>query len=62
MTEYIIDKGRRLNKTNPCLFRGKPDGDNELYLGLFVDDFIYFSSNKYAEEAFEKKLASLANI
>ena len=35
---------------------------NELYLRLFVDDFIYFSSKKSAEVSFENKLASLKNI
>ena len=35
---------------------------NELYLGLLVNDFIYFSSNKSAEESFEKKISSLTNV
>ena len=40
---------------SPCLFIGTPiAGEPPLYLGLYVDDFIYFSTNRKVEEKFEK--------
>ena len=47
---------------NPCIFKGSPDGKNELYLGLYVDDFIYFSPSRETEIAFEQKLHSLTSV
>ena len=47
---------------NPCLFKGKPDGKNTLYLGLYVDDFVYFSENPAAEKAFENTLQKLVQV
>ena len=47
---------------NPCLFTGKPDGVNTLYLGLYVDDLCYFSPSSTCEQIFEEKLQSLTTV
>lgn len=47
---------------NPCIFTGKPDGINTLYLGLYVDDLCYFSTSDQCEKIFEAKLQSLTNV
>ena len=47
---------------NPCLFVGKPDGKNTLYLGLYVDDFVYFSPSSECEAIFEQNLRSLTSV
>ena len=47
---------------NPCMFTGKPDGTNTLYLGLYVDDLCYFSTSDSCERIFEEKLCSLTNV
>ena len=40
---------------SPCLFIGTPiQGQPPLYLGLYVDDFIYFSTSQRVEEKIEK--------
>ena len=43
----------------PCIFTGTIiDGEPPIYLGLFVDDFVYFSDSDSVEAAFEKGFAS----
>ena len=47
----------------PCIFRGtilpnKPP----LYVGVYVDDFVYFSTDTEMERAFETKLSSLTDV
>ena len=50
----------------PCIFRGYVQGhhnkDEEIIQGLYVDDFIYFSSSKSAEALFEKLLSEKLNV
>ena len=41
---------------------GSPDGINKLYLGLYVDDLIYFRTSRGTEIAFERKLQSLVAV
>jgi hypothetical protein len=44
---------------SPCLFVGNPiDGEPLIYIGIYVDDIIYFS----ASDAFEKKFESLLSM
>lgn len=41
----------------PCLFKGDViSGRAPLYLGLYVDDFVYFSEDQSVEASFEKQL------
>ena len=43
----------------PCLFSGSISGSKErIYVGLYVDDFIYFGDSPSIERLFESKLAS----
>ena len=44
------------------MFTGKPDGVNTLYLGLYVDDFCYFSTSDECEKVFENKLTEITNV
>lgn len=47
----------------PCLFQGKILKDKApLYLGLYVDSFIYFSTDPNVERAFEQQLQSQTNV
>jgi len=47
----------------PCLFKGTLiKGKAPIYLGLYVDDFVYFSTDKEVESKFEKELGSLTNV
>ncbi len=47
---------------NPCLFHGKPDGKNTLYLGLYVNDICYFSASPECKKYFEKQLGQLITV
>ena len=47
----------------PCLFHGNPlPNKPPLYLGIYVDDFVYFSTDPTVERAFEDHLLSLTNV
>lgn len=47
----------------PCIFQGTIlENKAPLYLGLYVDDFIYFSTDESVERAFEAKLKSQTNV
>ena len=50
-------------KNAPCIFHGKVLPDKPpLYLGVYVDDFIYFSESPSVEKAFEDKLTHLTDV
>ena len=46
-------------KNSSCIFFGKMfDNEPPIYIGLYVDDFIYFSSSSKVEREFEKRFGS----
>jgi len=48
---------------SPCMFTGTIiPGEPPLYLGLYVDDFVYFSESDKVEQAFEKKFGELTTV
>ena len=55
---------------DPCLFQGVPSspedpatgGDKPLHLGIYVDDFVYFSEDPEVEHRFERLLRSKLKI
>ena len=50
-------------KNAPCIFHGEIlPGKPPLYLGVYIDDFIYFSTDKTVEKAFETKLSALTDV
>ena len=62
-TQILADMGLRPTIDAPCIYHGKilpnlPD----LYLGLYVDDFVYFSTSPEVETAFETKLKAATNV
>ena len=45
---------------SPCLFAGRIlQNKPPIYVGIYVDDYIYFSTSDEVEHAFENKMASL---
>jgi len=47
----------------PCIFTGKiPDDQPPIYLGLYVDDFIFFSTSTEVEKEFKKRLKAATNV
>ena len=55
--------GLRRCKHSPCLFYGEViPGLPPLYLGLYVDDFVYFSESDKVEKEFENKLQAYTTV
>ena len=47
----------------PCIFHGETiPGRPLLYLGLYVDDFVYFSQDLSVEKTFEENFAKLTTV
>ena len=54
----LLSIGLKQCPNAPCLFVGEViPGQPPLYLGLYVDDFIYFSQSPSVEQTFETKFA-----
>jgi hypothetical protein len=57
--KHLTSIGLTQHPTSPCLFYGTLiEGEPPLYLGLYVDDFIYFSESTAVESKFEKDFSS----
>jgi len=49
--------------TSPCLFFGQViPGQPPIYVGIYVDDIIYFSTSDAVEQKFEELLGSLVSV
>ena len=53
MTAFLAQCGLFPTPNNPCMFRSRGP-EPPLYLGLYVDDFVYFSPCRERELVFEK--------
>ena len=65
-----VDMDLKPSLHDPCLFQGVPSSpdspaatnDKPLHLGLYVDDFIYFSEDSAIEKRFERLLAAKLKV
>ena len=56
--KILLQIGFKQSKTSPCLFVGNLiEGEPPIYLGLYVDDFIYFSASPKVEKKFEEEFS-----
>jgi hypothetical protein len=54
--KLLLQLGLKQHPTSPCIFSGTIiKGEPPLYLGLYVNDFIYFSESAKVESTFEEK-------
>ena len=52
----LLSLGFKVHASSPCIFIGTLiKGHPPIYLGLYVDDFIYFSESRQVEAKFEKE-------
>ena len=59
----LISIGLQPLPNAPCIFTGSIiEGEPPLYLGLYVDDFIYFSKSQKVEQAFEAKFGAAYKV
>jgi hypothetical protein len=62
-TKLLTQLGLKQHETSPCLFYGTLiKGQPPIYLGLYVDDFIYFSESQKVEEHFKSEFTKLIDI
>jgi hypothetical protein len=55
--------GLKSSSTSPCLFVGTIiEGEPPIYVGIYVDDIIYFSASDKVEHHFEKSLSSIGDV
>jgi hypothetical protein len=63
LSSHLMKMGLRCSKNSPCLFVGHIiDGEPPIYIGIYVDDIIYFSSSDIVERKFENLLSSIGEV
>ena len=63
MTSILAKMGLTSSPHDPCLYTGYVNSDSTsfsapLHIGLYVDDFVFYTTDKAHEEAFRRELAS----
>ena len=60
---HLEDMGFKPVSQDPCVFKCTPfAGKPPIYLGMYVDDFVYFSTSDHVEEWFETTLESKLRV
>jgi hypothetical protein len=55
--------GLKQSTLSPCIFvETLIEGHPPIYVGIYVDDIIYFSQDDQVEREFEKQLSSIGNV
>ena len=71
ITLVLSSIGLKPNASDPCMFTGSTNNPNDpaadipsapLTIGLYVDDFVYFSEDPEVERKFEQLLSSLITV
>jgi hypothetical protein len=61
--KIFLTKGLTMSPHNPCVFYGSlKEGLPPIYIGIYVDDFKYFSLSDEVEELFESRLGSKCRV
>jgi hypothetical protein len=63
LSSHLKAMGLQTSPNSPCLFVGTIiAGEAPIYVGIYVDDIIYFSPSNAVERKFEEQLSSLGSI
>jgi len=63
LSRHLRSLGLRNSSTSPCLFIGNLiEGGPPIYIGIYVDDIIYFSTSDEVERVFEERLNALVSV
>ena len=55
--------GLRQSSTSPCIFVGTLiEGGPPIYVGIYVNDIIYFSGSDAVEQCFESLLSTIGDV
>jgi hypothetical protein len=61
--KILLSMGLNMSPHDPCVFYGPlEDGQPPIYIGLYVDDFKYFSLSDEVEKLFETQLGSKCRV
>ena len=57
--KILLSIGLKQHPTSPCIFYGSLiKGEPPLFLGLYVDDFLYFSESEKVEQVFQERFGA----
>jgi hypothetical protein len=60
---HLKNMGLTASPTSPCLFMGTIiEGEPPMYVGIYVDDIIYFSPSNAVERKFESILSIIGSV
>jgi len=63
LCSHLKSMGLQQSSISPCLFVGTlVEGEPPVYVGIYVDDIIYFSSSDAVEKVFEEGLSKIGNV
>jgi hypothetical protein len=63
LSKHLKTMGLQNSDHSPCLFTGiLVPGEPPIYVGIYVDDIIYFSVSDAVEQKFEKALSSIGSV
>jgi hypothetical protein len=63
LSDHLQSMGLQCSPTSPCLFIGTLiEGEPPIYVGIYVDDVIYFSASDTVERKFEELLSSIGEV
>jgi hypothetical protein len=63
LTAHLKSMGLRNSPNSPCLFVGTIiPGESPVYVGIYVDDIVYFSPSTSVEKKFESLLSTIGNV
>ncbi len=55
LSSHLLSMGLKASSTSPCLFMGTLiEGEPPIYVGIYVDDIIYFSASDAVEKKFQR--------
>jgi hypothetical protein len=63
LSSHLKAMGLRNSETSPCLFTGVLiPGEPPVFVGIYVDDIIYFSCSDAVERKFEAQLSTIGSV
>jgi hypothetical protein len=63
LSTHLKSMGLRNSRNSPCLFIGHLiPGEPPIYVGVYVDDVIYFSPSDSVEKKFESSFSAIGNV
>jgi hypothetical protein len=63
LSGHLKSMGLHSSQNSPCLFVGTLiDGEAPIFVGIYVDDIIYFSPSDAVKKKFEEQLSALGSI